>query len=667
MPSLAQSFDKVPTLEGLFARYRSFSLLQFPLFNFSPFRSPSSLPDGSLLDPLRILTVSTETQPSSSPTLEVSVAKESLFKALVGLQRYDRGLRESLVTDKTLDLKDHKVEEKVQGLMEGFLKATYLIATTSWTVTARDQGSKRDDLEVTEIQDLRTGLLRCIKGFFETRSILDDHHPTSQAKPKPEFPIMPAKVEECDQHILGSIFRPDETIYPYLACLFVYPRHALKVLRTHPSRPMASLPHTSSPLSAETSPAHETVSDAGLSWIFDVLNTYLDGLKTLNMLNKSESKEEGEYRHPWYEGDPMELKWCDATGRPLRLGIEVRLLLCDLALSMTTQNMGQVKARALMKFGGEVGEAESDGEGDVSDVEEENLRGLNDEEVEVKSEDRLDENESTSKKGCNGESLRGPSRQHDSAGDEVDPPKGVKWEDTLEDIFVQCLETFTSIVTTEQRPILEEDVEALHWVGKHGIAKKPQVDVHDDSSSSLLVEIEPLNDDDSQRERVERVHDFDDSSSESDFESDDTSVSEYGYKTLNGPEPRWIPLQYIFRLHDRYEEQRLAIWLSLPSSSRGKMAKFMRGENERVGNAWDALGLELLDTLEEDRLRLYGLGRDKLDKWLELASSEDRKRQKNTDESDTESNAIQSEETQSDSAQSHGSHADDPQLDAAER
>jgi hypothetical protein len=50
----------------------------------------------------------------------------------------------------------------------------------------------------------------------------------------------------------------------------------------------------------------------------------------------------------------------------------------------------------------------------------------------------------------------------------------------------------------------------------------------------------------------------------------------------------------LFRLYDRFEEQRLAVWLARPADKREKMSVYMRGSGGRAGDAWDALGLVLL-------------------------------------------------------------------------
>jgi hypothetical protein len=108
--------------------------------------------------------------------------------------------------------------------------------------------------------------------------------------------------------------------------------------------------------------------------------------------------------------------------------------------------------------------------------------------------------------------------------------------------------------------------------------------------------------------------------SESEYNSDSESEEEQE-SSQTGP----TPLRAIFRLHDRYEELRLAVWLTLPTDTRGKMSAYMRGAptttqmmkvkgpdmgdaafkekiNGRIGEAWDRLGLALLKECENERV-----------------------------------------------------------------
>jgi hypothetical protein len=101
---------------------------------------------------------------------------------------------------------------------------------------------------------------------------------------------------------------------------------------------------------------------------------------------------------------------------------------------------------------------------------------------------------------------------------------------------------------------------------------------------------------------------------DSDFESESEPDSDLD---PSSDQAGATPLRTVFRLQDRYEELRLAVWLSLPPDSRGKMSAYMRGAptqpqmlrikgpdmggakfkemmNGRIGEAWDRLGMALL-------------------------------------------------------------------------
>lgn len=113
--------------------------------------------------------------------------------------------------------------------------------------------------------------------------------------------------------------------------------------------------------------------------------------------------------------------------------------------------------------------------------------------------------------------------------------------------------------------------------------------------------------------------DFDLDSSTSFISEDDNDEAEGSYYRC--------PLRTLFALHDRYEEQRLAIWLTLPTSKRGKMTAFMRGGKDgEIGRAWDGLGMNVMSVVCGSSLISYGLAPDKLSKWTDLIAVRQAKR-----------------------------------------
>ena len=137
----------------------------------------------------------------------------------------------------------------------------------------------------------------------------------------------------------------------------------------------------------------------------------------------------------------------------------------------------------------------------------------------------------------------------------------VEWENIAESALIRCLETARTLLEAHRGPVLSNRVQRADWLGTEISPPSPK----------------PTKDNTPASDASEFGSDFESSSEE--------ELEEELYA---------CPLRTLFRLHDRYEEQRLAIWLSLPTGRRGGMGTYMRGEEGKVGEAWDALGLLLL-------------------------------------------------------------------------
>ncbi|WWD16339.1 hypothetical protein CI109_100765 [Kwoniella shandongensis] len=601
--------DALPTLEGLFAKHTSTLLRPFSLFNISLFRSSPQLPPTSLLDPLRSLTeVSSSSDPTSSP-------KGSVYKALISLQTYIAQLRDA-VRHKNLPLTDDAVLDRVGELLEGYMMGTYLIARTLWP----DQGVENQDLGTTETNDLKRGFEQCLRGFFAGRSMLLD--PALEETTKANIDSI---VRRTNNHLLGSIFPPTETTYPYFAPLLAHPRKVITTLQTNPTRPVVS--HSKikspSPISPTTPVPHQTVSDEEVSWFIAMLKIFEEGLETIDSIPLPQEGEEegqvvGKQKKKTKAQEQKELE--EDKCRPLRLEMEVRVLACDLAMSMTTKRMGEVKARALAKMDGDQEVHSDDQEKKVSKKEQEENeeedggeQSPSPSEVDIKP--RLsfesDLDPSPSPKLDDAERTRSPETE------KIDALQAARWEEIAEDLLVRCLETARSLVDDGRGEVLVEHVVPEDWLGEDGIPS-PSLNEKDNKFKSLIPD--PTTDNSDKDHRCQAESDAD---SESEF--DDTSSDSESEDLSSGPSHP-CPLRSLFRLHDRYEEQRLAIWLHLPSAHRGKMGLFMRGSEGRVGKAWDTLGLGLMIEYDSETLIGYGLGGDKLDKWLELAAARNTKK-----------------------------------------
>lgn len=216
--------------------------------------------------------------------------------------------------------------------------------------------------------------------------------------------------------------------------------------------------------------------------------------------------------------------------RPLRIAMEARVLRCDVGLSMATRDIKAIKGRAQ--------KAIQDKEEDESDTEED---------------EGQDEN------GKDGKSMK-------SRNSSVEEEDALKWDEIGEEALVDCLQVAKALLEERRGGVLSDKVERQDWLGV-----EPHATHHTSGSPKA-----------GKKPSSHSGSDTDLTDTETESEDDDT-VDTYP-----------CPLRGLFRLHDRYEEQRLAVWLSLAQDRRRGMGTYMRGEEGKVGEAWDGLGLLLL-------------------------------------------------------------------------
>jgi hypothetical protein len=209
---------------------------------------------------------------------------------------------------------------------------------------------------------------------------------------------------------------------------------------------------------------------------------------------------------------------------------------------------------------------------------------------------------------------KGEEEEEEEEEKEEDQEEGAEWEAIAEEALVRCLETAKELMEEKRGAVLSDTIDQDDWV-------------HDYDSAKPVTHKKALPDPDS----------------DEDSEASSTSSSEDDADE-DGQETYPCPLRTLFRLHDRYEEQRLAVWLGLPSDTRPGMGTYLRGGAGRVGEAWDGLGVLLLLDYDgyvphamlgwewrligigSDTLSSLGLSGDKLDKWVELASRRNSKK-----------------------------------------
>jgi len=191
--------------------------------------------------------------------------------------------------------------------------------------------------------------------------------------------------------------------------------------------------------------------------------------------------------------------------RPLRLGMEAKVLMVDLALGMASHHIGAAKARAMAIL------CKAYEAGDLS-VEE------------------------------GGKNLEGQQHEAIEIGEEVG---GERWEDLAKEALIGCLSTAKDLTEAGREAVLTETVKRVDWLG--------------------LDEQQLADENDAIRSKHTQSS-FDSSNADSDSQSEVyTEMSSSGGSDENhGHHP--CPLRTLFRMHDRYEELRLG-HLVVPASN----------------------------------------------------------------------------------------------------
>ncbi|KAI9632842.1 uncharacterized protein MKK02DRAFT_41153 [Dioszegia hungarica] len=543
----------LPTYTGLLPVNPSSLLPRFSLFSL--FRSSRpSLPREDQLEPLF----------SRSSTQPISIGEAT--KGLTALSEYIASLKTACV-----DVTEDRAEEAegwVLQAMEGYLVAISVVARAMFAA----DGTDTTGLSGTISQSLR--------GLFTIHA----HYigGTSSA--------ITAALDRIVSNLLAAphIQPEGDDTSNHLVPIFVQTREIISHLQ-HAAR--ASHVKAAVVLSSEDEAGKwESRAEERMEW----LRLFADHVRGLGGLPAMVKEEEPKGKAKKVTKKATKLAEQEAQERPMRIGIEADLLRCDLAISMATAKIGEVKRRARAGLSAvQVG---------VDVVKEEVVK----EEVAVRDKKPV---LNRRRRALTDESDLGtivdqdewladaPAAKLDSAGE-----SGRRWED---DVDVGLWETLGKV-----RAILE---------GKHAevlVARIDRSDWLDDPSPpdprGSVSPYEPPRTDTAESESDGSASPSSSSESDSDESEDDLSHS--------------CPLRTLFRLHDRYEEQRLAVWLSLQNEQRGKMGAYMRGVEGRVGSAWDAVGLRLLMEFDADTLEAYGLSPDKHDKWVELASRRNTKK-----------------------------------------
>ncbi|WVQ62481.1 uncharacterized protein L199_000621 [Kwoniella botswanensis] len=529
----------LPTFECLYSKQSTTLLRPFSRFSISSlFRSsptPSELPATTLLDPLILI--------ASTLPLEPLPAQNHITKSLEGLKDFATQLKET-IRSQNLDIEDEALVERIEKLLQAYLAGIYVISRVLWDNTSDYEAQNKEN------DDHKAALKQCIQGFFLL-------YPKVQ------------KAGDIRKHILGSIFASTQTRYYQLSPLLQHPRQLISSLQSQPARPIAHSKLKDAVQSPIRSSFPDHIPESEILYVISLLDTFLQGMQEVEALSgpvvvaKTKREKEEDKR------------------RPSRVEMEVRVMKCDLLMSMTTKRIGEVKSRAMSKIRSDVKEEWEEAEHNEVDDGGQQIKDIK---PTFSSEDDSE-------------------KPHETTG----PSNNSRWEDLSEECLVECLDIAKKLIEEGRAEVLSDNIEAVDWLGQDGIIQPDKQEASRKSKSPS-------------RDPTGENNDTDDDD-ESDLESE-SEISEGSAFGSTHP----CPLRTIFRLHDRYEEQRLAVWLHLPSAKRGKMGWFMRGLEGRVGSSWDSFGLAAMVEYDSETLMNYGLGLDKLDKWVELASMRNAKK-----------------------------------------
>ena len=365
-------------------------------------------------------------------------------------------------------------------------------------------------------------------------------------------------------HILAAMFPPLPGDSHLLTPIFDLPRQLTdEILNHHMQRPgVKKALRDSAGEAFTTDPVQEHGPEAeSLLGIWGVFSRLVAGLETLPLSHQLDMPTKTSKAKLKAIND-------EAKRRPLRIGLEARITQCELATALASVDVVNIMIRARGKSRSPTPELLSD-EGSSVD---------SDDEVDIKPDVRSQASKS----------LKVLRADDDSKDDEGENGDGVVWEEKAEGILYDLLEYSRQLIDDRHSSVLTDTPQRADWLGTSLSSNEPMTPTPKTPRSAS--------------------QESEDTESESDSDSDlDPSSSQAGL----------TPLRAIVRLQDRYEELRLAVWLSLPPDSRGKMSAYMRGAptptqmlrvkgpnmgaakfkemmNGRIGEAWDRFGMALL-------------------------------------------------------------------------
>lgn len=369
-------------------------------------------------------------------------------------------------------------------------------------------------------------------------------------------------------HLIGSIVSPSSPNAHLLAPLFELPRRLTRQVQEHHIQRAAK----NGPAFAGTSQDPVKDNESLAIHLLDLLDIFGKHVESRDLLPAPSNADQKQTKAK------MKAEAEENKARPKRLALEAHMVACELSTALANADIAEVKARARGHAEDVPDLISDDGSSSGGDGDDEA------EDVKPKIETHL-------MIGISGKTLRSDSISDPNRSASRAPE--VRWDDRAEATLLQCFGIAASLVEERHMSVLTRAVHASDWLD--------QVDHVVESSSKASPSLSAHSDIGTDSEAEE----------DSDTDDEDSSSVDVGS----------TPLRTIFRLQDRYEELRLAVWLSLPPDSRGKMSAYMRGiptmvqvmamkesgmeEEEfkdkikgRIGEAWDRFALALLKRVD---------------------------------------------------------------------
>ncbi len=451
-----------------------------------------------------------------------------------------------------------------------------------WVISVLLLSNDVQDLDATEFQDLIVTRRKCLCAVFSIRHYLLEN--------LPDLGIL------VDDNILGIIFPPSPSKWTndhLFSPIFTSPKALIAKLQNPASKLQVRSPLGPQPLGTQIEGEAED--------FLSLLDLAISSISQFPLL-KSQVKNDGEERDLLFKREAEQARGLNSKAsqmrvrriemslidvgrekelrdlrRPLRIGIELRLLRTDLVLSLATAGIKEVKKRvAAIRQGQSLGTLSSTSSEQGEDTKKFLKRYREDTRSASPSHQlESDDEEMIDVKPKIPLLPQGHDSQKDPA--EIDS-EGPKWEEEAEEELLGCLKFAKSILDQGHSIILTEKLDRSDWL----VESQPVIVLDSSSGDSLNI---PKHGNDSKASL--------NNDSDSDTDSDDDESTPSSSEEEEGRDSQPCPLRTLFRLHDRYEEQRLAIWLTL-GTGREKMNAFMRGEGGRIGQAWDAMGLGLM-------------------------------------------------------------------------